>query len=394
MTNKHKTVKRILLIMIPIMVVLCAIGGLLIWYFLPMNRINRAFEAEDYRSVVNLYSKLNEKNAEEVKNRLVDIADDYHDDYLKEKAEYKDVTEYFELVMEDILSKNRKTKKLLEEIETVHKSREDFAFGLEYMEAENYLEAIECFERVSELDENNYEKASLNIENCRDKYIDELLEDVDKLLAEEEYEQAQDKVVAALELFPENDLLEDKLNEIASLLYADIEGVWYTTYDFGDLIASEMGLDGYKLYFPAQLVYEFTDSNMHMYVDEDSIESAIDAMAADEESLDALFAVAEDYGFSRFQVELLVNVMYGGSYSAFLMSQYGDEIKSALDAFDYECLYYADSKKIYLDSQVSNSTNYYEYTGNGNSLCLESYTGNKNPINVLSYPVSLLRKYS
>lgn len=388
-------IRKILFVVIPVVIVLCAVGGFLIWYNQPMNRINRAFEAADYETVVNLYGRLSkEDDIREVENRLIDIAQDYHNDYIKEKCSYKDIKSFFELITEDILRKNKKVTRLNDEIDEVNQSRIVYNDGLVSMENNELLTAIQCFEAVSELDKVYKEKADEYIIQCKNEYIDSVLVDVDVCIELEQYEIAQEQVIDALEIFPDDERLDEKLKEINALMYSDIEGTWSTTYDFGSLIAAEMGISGYKVYFPAELVFVFDGKNMNMYVDENSIRPALDAMTADAESMEALYAVAEDYGVNKFEADILVKLMYGGSYSAFLMDQYGSEINNALASFRCEVAYSADSKKIHLgDNGSGASNNYYNYTtDNGSWMELTSYAGAQNPLNTISYPVKLTRR--
>lgn len=397
MAKKKTLIKRILFIVIPIVLVLGAIGGFLMWYFAPANRINRALEAEDYQTVTalydELYDRLKDEQTEAIQERLYSVAKDYHDDYLKEKVEYDDVADYYKLVMESVLSYHRKTKKLFEEVETIHQSRIDYDKGIELMEAGDYLGAIEFFRKVSEIDELYIDKALQYEDSCKQSYIAELIAEADVLIAEEKYESARELIISAFDYFPEEDELTAKLEEITALMYSDIEGKWSTTYDFGDLIASEMGLSGYSLYFPAELMFEFDGTTMKMYVNEDSIEEALDAMCADPDSMDALYVVAEQYGVNKLEADVLVKLFYGGSYSAFLLDQYGTEINEALNAFKCEIAYSADSRKIHLGASQSNTANYFTYESEeSNSLELLSYTGNTDPIYALKFPINLIRK--
>lgn len=392
MTDKKRLIKRILFIVIPVVLVLAAVGAFLLWYLSPSKRVDRAFETQDYETVVEWYSKLKDEKAEEVQDRLIDIAKDYHDAYLNEKMKYKDAMEYYNLVMKEALADSRKARKYREEIETVYQSREDYSKAVEYMEEERYLEAIEYFDKVSDIDDLYRVKADENIEYCRTEYIAEVIDKADELIAEEAYEEAKDVVLDALDVLPDDESLTAKLNEIASLMYADIKGTWTTSYDFGDLIAAELGVSGYNIYFPAELIFEFTDDKMHMYVSEDSIKPALEAMTADEESMNALYSVAEDYGFTKFQADLLVGIVYGGSYAEFLMDQFGTEIQDALEAFDYETTYFADSRKIYVNSSESSNDNYYLYETDGSTLDLNSYTGSGKPMGYLTYSITLDRK--
>lgn len=391
MTKKKKAIKLILIIVLPVLLILGAVGGFFIWYFQPINRVNRAFEAEDYATVVELWDRLNIDDAEDVQDRLYAVVKDYHDDYIDEKISYEEAVDFLELVTENALSNHRKTRKLRAEIDMIYESREAYSAGVRFMEACDYLIAIDRFEMVVEDDVKYREMADRYIEECRTIYISIVIAEADEYINVEKYELACEVLTDALERFPDDDALASKLEEVAALMYSDIEGKWYTTYDFGDLIAAEMGLSGYNLYFPAELVFEFDGTKMKMYVNEDSIESALDAMTADKESMEALYAVAEQYGVNKFEADVLVTVVYGGSYTRFLMDQYGTEISNALNSFKCEINYTADSRKIHLEDTGSN--NYFSYSSdNSNSLNLTSYTGNTDPINVLSYPIALKRK--
>lgn len=253
------------------------------------------------------------------------------------------------------------------------------------------VEKLNMVHSGAEKVQNSIESIDYDIQNiiCQ-KYIN----DIDVLISSEKYEAAQTKLEMALGYFPDNNQLLEKYSEIAALLFSDIEGKWSAQYDFGDMIAAELGLSGMKIYFPATMVFDFSGNKVSIYVDESSISSAIDEMTKDSESMKAFYEVAAQYGVSKFTADLLVKFTYGGSYSAFLTDQFGGEINGALATFACSEAFCADSRKIYIGTTESNSSSYCDYsTKEGGKLLLEAYTGNHIILNSLNYPIELTRKF-
>lgn len=387
MDNKKKSKKFILAIVAVLLIIGAAILGFVLWYNLPINKINRAFEEGDIKEVVRLFPELTkDEDIDSVSARLRDMAGNYYDDYLDGDMSYDDTMAFFKLVSRKVLKKDKQVTKLINNINEIEQSRTDFNEALILMKDEDYLGAISLFNQVSKLDKANYKKAAAKIEECKTAYCENAIEAADELIESGDYEGALEVVQEALEILPDDEALLGKLAEIMSQLDVDLAGKYTSTIDLGDLIAGELGLTGYNVYFPAVLVLELSDDKLKIYVDPDSIESALNALTANEESMEAVYSLADEYGINKKEADILIALTYGGSYAKFIMDNFGGEIQDALDDFTHEVKCHADSNYIYIGTTDKNDNNYLTYSDNGTSIKLESYKGSDSILSLLPYP--------
>ncbi len=389
--RKKISIKLILAIVVMLLILGAAILGF-IWYNLPINRINRAFEEGDIKQVVSLFPELTSgEDIEDVSGRLRDMASDYYDDYLGGDMSYDDTMAFFKLITKRVLKKDKKVAKLISNINEIEQSRIDYDEALSLMDDEDYLGAISHFGLVSKLDKVSYKKASKKIEECWAAYEASVIEVVDKLVESGDYEGALEALQDALEILPGSDALTDRLSEVMAYMDVDLSGKYTTTIDLGDMIAGDLGLSGYDVYFPAVLVLELSDDKLKIYVDPDSVESALNALTADSESMEAVYALAEDYGINKAEADILIALTYGGSYTKFIMDNYGGEIQDALDSFAHEVKCYVDNKYIYIGTTDKNDTNYLTYSESSTGIILESYKGSDSILSALKYPIPWAR---
>ena len=91
--------KPVVVAVAAILIVLAvAIGGVLLWIYSPINRINRAIEAEDIEQVAALYGKLTKnKDTNRVQTKMLKFAENLQNDYLAGKIDFQEVTEGYDL---------------------------------------------------------------------------------------------------------------------------------------------------------------------------------------------------------------------------------------------------------------------------------------------------------
>ena len=402
--------KKFLIIFIPILLLAGSIGGYIYWYYLPIHKIERAFEMEDYTVVVDLYGELSGTEEKKyVQGELAKVAGDLYRDYLAEKISFDKAMEYFDLVKR-VLKKNSKVAEQREAMEEICRSRILFSEGMGFMDQRKYLEAIQCFQDVSGLDTKYRKEADERILACRNEYCEGVLSQARELMTAQSYEEAQVLVLSALEYFPGEPSLEDRLKEIRDYLEemrrrqeeleqelqekqaAKIEGTWSTEYNLGGLIAEELGVYDYSLCFPVELVFSFCEGTMGIYVSKDSIRPALDALTADPNSMEAIYRVAENYGIKKATADLLIKLTYGGSYSDFIMDYFGKEIDDALKEFSLSTAYYSDGTRIFVGTECENEDHYISITVSEKSMALEEYVGERVPLSWLQYPILLERE--
>lgn len=387
MDNKKKSKKIILAIVAALLILGAVILGFIIWYNLPINKINRAFEEGDIKEVVRLFPELTkDEDIDSVSARLKDMAGDYYDDYLDGDMSYDDTMAYFKLVSRKVLKKDKQVTKLINNIDEIEQSRTDFNEALSLMDDEDYLGAISLFNQVSKLDKGNYKKAATKIEECKTAYCEVVSEAADEQIEKGDYEGALLVIQEAIAILPDEEALTGKLTEIMAYMEVDISGTYTASIDLGDMIAGELGLTGYNVYFPAVLVLELSDDKLKIYVDSNSIESGLDALTSDSDSMEAVYSLAGDYGINKKEADLLIAFTYGGSYTKFIMDNFGGEIQDALDEFTHEVKCYADNKYIYIGTTDKNDNNYLTYSSDATGIKLESYKGSDSILALLPYP--------
>lgn len=373
-----------------ILLIAMVIAAVIIWYYLPINRIYRAFDKGDYEEIVQLYEKVwSQSKRDNVKERLIAVADEYYDEYLSEEITYSKVMDFYDLVTENVLKRDKYIKTQIDDINEINVSRDNYEKAAKYMRNDEYILAIQYFEMVSEKDQVYKNKAEENIDICKQNYCSDTIMTVASLVIEEQYEAAKEILLEALAIFPDESLLIDKLAEIEELINKqnsiDITGVYKVKYDVGELIANEMGISGYKVECPVTVVLSIDNSSLSVYVDEDSIHSAIEELT--KSSMDAIYAVASDYGIGKKEADIAVLMMYKGSYADFIMDNFGDEISDALNEFSYEMAYIVEGNNIIMDDD-----GILEYSLTDNYLKLVEYNGDNTALNMLDYPVNMERE--
>ena len=399
--------KKLLLLFIPFLLLAGGIGGYIFWYNLPFQQIERALQEEDYETVAELYGELSrEEDRETVQETLSAVAEEYYEEYRKEKISFEEADGYFDLVWK-VLKDKREVVVQRENMEEIRESRITFEQGEELMEQGEYLEAIVCFREISALDRKYRKKAEEWIPVCRNGYCEEVLGRVQEMLEAKAFEDAHQLVGEALEHFPEEVSLTQKQQEIEELEKQERErlererlereqlllvGNWSMEYDLGELIAEELGVKGYLLYFPVKMIVTIDEDSLQMYVQKDSIKPALDALTADPASMSAIYQVAQNYGINKSTADFLIRMTYGGSYSDFILDNFGDEIDAALAEFSLSTIYYADGTRIYLGTAQENETHYLSYVCSLEELQLEGYVGGQMPLSLLELKEPLCLK--
>lgn len=385
--------RKIILGLISVFLIAGGVWLYFAWKYSPINKVERALQNEDYREVVALYGELTKQEDQNyVEEELLSQAEKIYQDYVTEKISYEEMDAYYSMVSEEILKKNKTVTAERDEMEEIRSSREIYDKAVSLMEQGEYLEAITYFEQVSTKDKAYRQKADNAIWECQEAYLNSILERIDQLMQQEEYEAAREYILEAMKSMPEEESLSEKLREVQKYLDINIDGTWCTTYDFGDLIAKELGVYNYKVTFPAQMVFELKDHQMKVSVSRDSIKPALEALTGDAGSMEAIYSVAQDYGFDKKTADLLVAFTYGGSYADFIMDNFGSEIDAALAEYCYETSFGVDKSKIYIGTTGKNDRNYFTYTFEGSTLTVESYTGAGNILSLMKYPMIFKRK--
>lgn len=385
--------KRVVIVLV---VLIClvggGIGGYMVWQNSPDVKIEKALLQEDYDLVVSLYGDVKSTELKnDVKEELLGVAKGRYNGYLQGDVSYSDMLTFFDLVERNILRNDESIREFRAQAKELNTSKEVFEEAERLRKDGKYMEAIASYEKVSLKDTENREKADQYIYECKEAYLQEILDKADALIEAESYEEAKSFLLDAMKELPEEDALKDKLAKIQEAMAVSLDGTYTTQYNFGDLIAAELGINGYRVYFPAVMVMEIKGEEVTFYIDENCIRDGLDALTHDAGSMEAIYSVVEDYGFTKGEADLLVTLAYKGSYTDFIMDNFGGEIQTALREYRFSDVCFADKHNFYLGTTGKNDDSYFSYSEDGIELTFESYTGENYVLNMMKYPLVFTR---
>ena len=302
------------------LVVVGGIGGI---YYLgvvkPFNDSKTAINAGDVETVVDLYDNLKrDADRQYVKNEMLKYFENSVLDFKYERISYEDVESRYRKLSKEILHDNEKAEALMEQADKLNDSKKNFQKAKEYAEQEDYLAAIEYYEKVWEED-SNYDAAQKAIDECNE---------------------LQKEVMAA------------KAAE-------DITGDWIAYLDLSDYLEGYVGID-HDIEFDLGLLFTF-DSNgkCTISIDRDSI---IDACVANEDIFGVmLYEIMEQNGYDKNSVDVML-AMSGYGSAAELCGEYLYE--NMTDGFNRAgCIldYSVEGTKIRISSNGSGITGDFVY---------------------------------
>lgn len=378
--------KKVVIAIVSI-ILLCGICGV-VWYYLPVNRANRAFEQGDYKLVLELYPKLNDKDADEIKNKLIDIADEKYQEYYNTDNGYGSLIKYIELLNENGFKKEDRLEGIASDTILIRESRDEYNEAKKLMDEGHYIAAISHFDKVIDKDKKYKRKAESNSEKSKELYIADVISLMEDNINNKDYEKALEVANAALSHFPDDEELNEKYNEILLFLAPkdSIKGRWTCDYNAGSLIAWYIDAGDKEVNFPLKMNAEITDDKIILNLDRASIDEGIDKLT--EENMDIIYNIIEQNGIDRVEADAMVGFLYGGSYSKMLKTLGKDSIDDAVKEFDMELYYKIEDGKLYLsNSEEFNKDNFIIYSLNGNVLNLNSYNTTYSELPPLELPV-------
>ena len=346
--------------LIPIIAVILAVaavaGGIAIWYNLPVNKMNRALKAEDYKLASELYPQLTEDNdRHRVEKIFLRECRGYYDEYINEDISYKEAREFYKLASSNVLRGNESLKEIRNITDIVYEDRNAYEDALELLADKEYKEAILLLVSITDYDVKTYEAASAKALAAYDDYTSACMDDIREAIDIKEYETAIAYVDSALAFIPESyqghsfmdtRLALERIRSNIEQLMNDgaADGVYSTTYDIGNLLAEELGTDA-DIHIQVTMIVEISDTTLHIYPDTSELEAAIDSFA--NEHSDIIYELAENYGIDPDMAKTAIDLMYNGSWSAFIMDNFSSEIDAAMAATDRYIYYEIEADKCY-----------------------------------------------
>lgn len=363
--NAKKNGKAGLIVLIVILVLLLAGGGALAFIFLnrPIGKINKALEADDIETVVELYGELSgDKDKEEVSEKLLAYAEEVRDRYFDEKIDYDAAIQTLNLLTSASLETNDEIEDIRVFVNRIYASREAFASAEKYRSDGEYALALEEYANVIGEDSHYYDMAQDAIEETEKE-------------------------------------LEDTIAEAGKALI----GTWALEYDLADALSDELGSDyaDFHAPLPITLLFDFNeDGTYRMYADEDAFIEAFDQWgdAFVDYSLGQIYDMFEkEYGLSRAETDAYVLEFLGMSMQDYILLMVSDiNMSSILREAESTGTYETRYDRLYLSDGYSSidEDDYYEiFTVNGNKLILELAEGASSSqaeiLPGLSYPLEL-----
>lgn len=189
--------------------------GTVSWYNRPAKRIDRAIRRNDIETVTELYGELKTEEDElSVQQRMVSLAEELKDDYLRGERDYDELMYTYDLLNEEILAWDDDFIKLKRLVENVEDSREAYEEAEELFDKEDYAGARKKYMLVIEDDDLNYANACKAIEECEKKIADKIV------------------------------------------------STWTVEYDFGEILEYDSYYYGDSYSLPAKIIFDFRENGM------------------------------------------------------------------------------------------------------------------------------------
>lgn len=429
--GKKKKGKAGLIVVIVLLVLLLAGGGVLAFMFLsrPIGKINKALEAGDIVTAVELYENLsNNKDKEEVSEKLLIYAEEARDDYLNEDIGYEEALGTLQLLADAGLETDDEIDAILGFVNRIYFSRESYAAAEAYRANGEYAMALESYDDVIADDTRYYDKAQTAIEEVKkelissaideayalmnsgdyqaamdllteanlsipggsteltdayltvqaavqDNIINDVIEDANIAIAEGRYSDAREMLEDALAAYPDN---ADLQNALAGLVSdGALVGTWVLEYDIQSMIVEELGEDFADFESPLviPIMFEFNeDGTFRMYLG-GNLRQNFDDWLDDfvEYTADYIYGMFEAEGLGRTEIDYLIEGVYGSSLEDYLRTMLYEEMGSALEDLEdlgdmEETAYYeVQGDRIYMSDYS------YDIIGNNDYVLFEIY---------------------
>lgn len=179
----------------------------------PVRKFKSNLEAMNIETANEIYSDTTKYNDKKnMENALNNELNKMLNDFADEKIDYEKIKEKFESLKQ--LSKlSGKVDKAINDLEELKKSKDYFEKANE-MEQTDLFESYKNYAKVNEKDSNNYKVAQKFIKDNTNNIKDTVINDVEKLINDNNYIEAKEKLSALSEIIKNDTTITDKLNEI------------------------------------------------------------------------------------------------------------------------------------------------------------------------------------
>ncbi len=215
--KKKNKIKRIIIILV-LLLLLAGIGVCgAMWYFNPIQDINRALNNNDIETAQKIYSEFkSEIREDDIVDILTKKVNGIWEDFQNNQKEYSIVTVEIQSIKNIGIDKiNDTINKRMEDINQLNNSRVAYESANTYMKERNYANAIAQYNLVIESD-SNYESAMNKLSEALGLYKAEIENSISESLEAENYENAISILQNALVILPNDTDLTIKLSLVQS----------------------------------------------------------------------------------------------------------------------------------------------------------------------------------
>ena len=179
--NKRKTV--IAAILIVIVLVFVVGGGIATYFYLnsPVVKFQKELADYDYENatiILNQELRANEKDYNKAKEKVLQVVNDELEKYANNEIDYEKY-EGMEMFLKENFSEVD-CSGYDEKVSSIKTSKDKFINAKAFYETQNYLKALECYQKVIEDDRANYKAAQEAIDDCKNEYKNQLLTKIEE----------------------------------------------------------------------------------------------------------------------------------------------------------------------------------------------------------------------
>ena len=201
---------------IPILIgIIALIISLSLWLDNPMLKFKRYVEANNKNGSIEIYqdklsknSKYNNDLNKFFKGQLGNV----ESDYMNNKITYDEAKDKLDL-LNNFNEAKSDANSLATKINTINDSRISFQSAKDFIEKDDYIDAIKELNNVSSDDEDNCNNAKDLLEENKDKYKNQILAEVEKLTSSNEFQKAIVQLKDATDILGADSDIENKLTE-------------------------------------------------------------------------------------------------------------------------------------------------------------------------------------
>jgi len=284
-----------------------AICGIVFWLNRPINKVNKAIENNDIKTVNEYYDKLSDTDKSTVEEKMLEYGVNLCDAYIDNTKEYSDIKSYINELSKGVLKDNTRFAEKIVEVENLNKSRESFEAANKAFDEEDYEKALALYGEVIEND-SNYDTALDKIEKCEAK------------------------------------------------IAPSVVGKWQTTIDLGDVMLAEVGLTSseQEFSFPIVLIYEFKEDGTGIVsMDENGVKEHMEEfvnIAVDE----VIKQYKLIYGMTEEDIDKEFKEFYGVGFREYMAQMLEEEDSlDNLEQFNEEFTYVLEEDRVAIDSKES-----------------------------------------